>query len=145
MCDLKPNCEIDLVGERFHEATFLAKDARYDLAIVSIPRQGMPMGPLALADYKLHEEVVAIARPYDEDVSARPELAGSTGIVEGDLLCDSERYFRASCLDLTTDTEGGWSGGPVLNTHGQVVAVTITDAGGVPASFLRTLLRQQGL
>jgi serine protease Do len=107
-----------------YSAKVIGSDIRTDIAILKIDKKTIP---ISIGDYKSVNKgdwVIAIGSPYGLDWSI------SKGIVS-----HTARDTNKLLLMLQTDTpiNTGNSGGPLINTKGQVIAINsgmITDTGG---------------
>jgi TonB family protein len=114
------------------EAKILGVDARLAVAILAVSE--IKVAPLSLGnsdDIEVGEAVYIIDSPN----------AAREGIIGDDLTIDGKRYLKMSG-DLSDDSRGC----PVLNSRGEVIAVTVADPSrreacgfAVPASYLSRL------
>jgi S1-C subfamily serine protease len=137
----------------YHDAQVLSVDASTDLAALKIdPRDAQGIRPLELADsdnVQVGDSAIAIGYPLGLDRTA------TAGIVSGlDRSIDSPNGFS---IDKVIQTDApvnpGNSGGPLLNSKGQVIGVNsqiATAAGGgegnigisfaIPANTVKSVL-----
>lgn len=110
-------------------AKVIGSDVNLDLALLSIDRPRLT--PLILGDsndLKIGEWVVVLGNPFGEEVTASAGVLSSTGRdAAGSLLQDRGMGYRTYRLFLQTDARihRGNSGGPVLDTAGQVIGIAI--------------------
>jgi serine protease Do len=107
-------------------AKLVGRDPRLDLALLSIdvPR----LQPLALGnsdDLQVGEWLVVLGDPFGDEVSASVGVVSATGRdVAGSLVPGRAMSFR-TFLQTDARIHRGNSGGPVLDTAGQVVGVAV--------------------
>jgi S1-C subfamily serine protease len=109
---------IRIDGTRFR-ATVVAKDAANDLAVIAIDdTQGLPPGiPLAAQQPSAGERVFTIGYPHPDVLGNRPKVSeGIVGAVTG--IGDDPRI-----LQVSAPVQGGNSGGPLVNSKGEVIGV----------------------
>jgi S1-C subfamily serine protease len=127
-----------LVGTnlKYEIAGTVAVDAAHDLAILSL--RGLEARPLAIGDSNqiaVGDEVYAVGNPEGL------EGTFSQGIVSGIRHVDSD-----TILQITAPISPGSSGGPILNSNGQVIGIavaTVKDGQNlnlaIPSSYLTAL------
>lgn len=111
----------------------------WDLVLLRINRN---LNALPLDEHErtgIGEEVIAVGNPLGLQATV------SEGIVSGFRLIDAWEVVQ-----VTTDISPGSSGGPILNRHGEVVAVAtflLKDGNGLgfgtPAKYIRSLLARR--
>lgn len=113
-------------------------DVLHDLALVRITggveSESLQPFELAKAEPRMGETILALGNPYDIGISIVP------GTYNGLL----ENQYRKN-IHFTGALNPGMSGGPAVNTAGEVVGINVAGAGNsvsflVPASNLRALL-----
>lgn len=123
-------------------ATILAVDKEADLALLSVPSAEslkIPSLPLAPIDYNLDvgEDIFAVGNPEG--------LVGtiSPGIVSAGM----RSSLRKARIQISAPISHGSSGGPILNSRGEVVGVAVGSLSegqnlnfAVPVSLVRALL-----
>jgi len=104
-------------------ATLVGQDPDTDLAVLKIDPKDMQLKPLKLgnsSNLKIGEQIIAVGNPF--------ELAGSVtlGIVsqKGRLLPTERGYLIPGIIQIDAAVNPGNSGGPLLNSRGEVVGVT---------------------
>jgi S1-C subfamily serine protease len=104
-------------------ATLVGRDPDTDLAVLKIDPKDMQLKPLKLgnsSNLKIGEQIIAVGNPF--------ELAGSVtlGIVsqKGRLLPTERGYLIPGIIQIDAAVNPGNSGGPLLNSRGEVVGVT---------------------
>ncbi len=104
-------------------AMLVGRDPDTDLAVLKIDPKDMQLKPLKLgnsSNLKIGEQIIAIGNPF--------ELAGSVtlGIVsqKGRLLPTERGYLIPGIIQIDAAVNPGNSGGPLLNSRGEVVGVT---------------------
>jgi len=110
-------------------AKVIGRDVNLDIALLSVDRprlQPLPLGDSN--DLKIGEWLVVLGNPFGEEITASAGLVSSTGRdAAGSLLQDRGMGYRTFRLFLQTDARihRGNSGGPVLDTAGQVIGMAI--------------------
>jgi serine protease Do len=120
--------ELRVVLPDRHEvpAKLVGRDVRLDLALLSVdvPR----LLPLAMGnsdDLQVGEWLVVLGDPFGDEVSASVGVVSATGReVAGSLIPGRAMGFR-TFLQTDARIHRGNSGGPVLDTAGQVVGVAV--------------------
>jgi serine protease Do len=121
-----PELRVVLAGGQEVPARVVGRDARLDVALLSIdvPRPKM----LALGDsdeLKVGEWLVVLGDPFGDEVNATAGIVSATGRdAAGSLVPGRAMGFR-TFLQTDAHITRGNSGGPVLNTAGQVVGVAV--------------------
>jgi S1-C subfamily serine protease len=105
-------------GEKDHPATLAGRDPGTDLAVLKVEGLAAKPAPRAAgSSLKVGQLVLAVGRPSD--------LRASFGVIGS--LASGQRGWRGGGLDglVLTDAElyQGFSGGPLVNASGEVVAV----------------------
>ena len=129
------------MNKTFRIQGILAKDPRQDLVIIKVPDAGVPVLPIGRSDkVQIGESVYVSGNPI-----GFLEGTFSNGIVSG------VREFRIGRerIQITAPISGGNSGGPVLNSKGEVIgiAASVITTGqnlnfAVPAKYLTKLLNK---
>jgi serine protease Do len=107
-------------------AKVLGRDTALDLALLSIdvPR----LSPLPLGDsnnIQVGEWIVVLGNPFGDDVTASAGIVSATGREgAGSLVAGRQHGFR-TFIQTDADIHRGNSGGPVLDTAGQVIGVAV--------------------
>jgi S1-C subfamily serine protease len=113
------------------EAHVVGKDPSDDVAVLRIPTEGFTLHPLVLGDssaVQVGEPVLAIGNPFGYSRTL------TTGVISG-----RQRQIQApngvtitNVLQTDTPINPGSSGGPLLNTRGQVIGINsqIVTSGG---------------
>jgi serine protease Do len=115
-----------LPDRREAPARLVGRDVRLDLALLSVdvPR----LQPLALGnsdDLQVGEWLVVLGDPFGDEVSASVGIVSATGRdVAGSLVPGRAMGFR-TFLQTDARVHRGNSGGPVIDTAGQVVGVAV--------------------
>jgi serine protease Do len=109
-------------------AKVLGRDPRLDIALlqIDVPR----LHPLRLGNsdtVRVGEWVVALGNPFGDEVTASAGIISATGHEGGSLVQGPTLGFR-SYLQTDARIHRGNSGGPVLDTAGQVVGVAIATS-----------------
>jgi len=115
-----------LADRREVPAKLVGRDLRLDLALLSIdvPRlAALPMGNSD--DLQVGEWLVVLGNPFGDEVSASVGVVSATGRdVAGSLVPGRAMGFR-TFVQTDARIHRGNSGGPVLDTAGQVVGVAV--------------------
>jgi serine protease Do len=110
-------------------AKVVGRDPDLDLALLAVDRphlHALPMGDSN--DLKIGEWILVLGNPFGEEVTASAGLLSSTGReAAGSLMQDRGMGYRTFRMFLQTDARihRGNSGGPVLDTAGQVIGVAV--------------------
>lgn len=131
-------------GRTFDAVAIVGYDSDRDLALLKVPAKGLPTLALgASVSVKVGQRVVAFGAPWGLSGTA------TNGIVSAIRFHHS--LSGATLLQTDAAINPGSSGGPLVNTEGQVVGVvasTILKAQSlgfaVPADDLRSLIRSSG-
>ena len=155
---------VKIVGKKpkYDIAGFVAIDRYRDLVLLKV--QEAKASTLVLAegsafdDFKMVKEVKApiLVLADSNDVAVGDEVyavgnpQGLEGTFSKGIVSSVRKFGKDSLLQITAPISPGSSGGPVLNTEGKVVGVSVaTFKGGqnlnfaIPASYLRPLLSRQ--
>jgi serine protease Do len=133
--------EIQLMDERKFPAKVVGRDARTDLALLKIEANGLPVLPLGDSDkLEVGELVLAIGNPFGLEYSV------SLGIVsrKGRALGSAGPFDDYIQTDASVNP--GNSGGPLLNTRGEVIGINTAVvpnrrvAFAIPINLAKTLL-----
>ncbi len=107
-------------------AKVIGRDTQLDLALLSIESQGLQ--PLPLGDstnIKVGEWLVALGNPFGDDVTASVGVVSATGREgAGSLAAGRQMGFR-TFIQTDARIHRGNSGGPVIDTAGQVIGVAV--------------------
>lgn len=110
-------------------AKLIGRDVDLDIALLSVDRPRLTALPLGDSnDLKIGEWVVVLGNPFGEEVTASTGVISSTGKeAAGSLMQDRGMAYRTFRLFLQTDARihRGNSGGPVLDTAGQVIGMAV--------------------
>ncbi|MBM2823288.1 MAG: hypothetical protein HW413_2034 [Thermoleophilia bacterium] len=116
------------------EAQLVGSDPSTDLALLQVDTTASALTPLPLGDsdkVKVGDPVVAIGNPFGLDRTA------TSGIVSAlqRLITAPNRFTIDHVIQTDAPINHGNSGGPLLNSRGQVIGVnTQIETGGVPNS-----------
>lgn len=131
---------IKLVGK---DTTYIAEsiaaiDEEHDLALLKVTGISTPVLPLANSDtVQIGETIYAIGNP-------RGFLEGT---VSDGIISSIREEGNKKWLQMTAPISPGSSGGPVLNTRGEVIGISVGDIDGqnlnfaIPSNYLKALLR----
>jgi serine protease Do len=120
--------EVVLSGGATHKAKVLGRDQRLDLALlqIDVPR----LHALRLGDSdQLHvgEWIVVLGNAFGEEVTASAGIVSATGVA-GSLVQGPTLGYRAY-LQTDAHIHRGNTGGPVIDTAGQVIGVAVAPPG----------------
>lgn len=126
-------------GDVYDRIGVLARDERRDLAVLKIPGFDLPHVPLGNSNsVRTGSDVLAIGAPHGLDNTV------STGIISARREEDEGYHV----LQFTAPASQGSSGGPLLNSEGQVIAVASSKMPtgqnlnfALPINYARGLLR----
>ncbi|HDS29120.1 MAG TPA: trypsin-like serine protease [Candidatus Acetothermia bacterium] len=106
-----------IVEEKYrYTASVISSDADADIAILKIPATGLTWVPLGDSDQvDIEEEIRVFGYPLP---GAGVGLIVVSGIIQGTRTRDGVRWLQHNAT-----TAGGHSGGPVVNSQGQIIAV----------------------
>ncbi|GCE21802.1 S1C family serine protease [Dictyobacter kobayashii] len=129
-------------------ATLIGRDKTTDLALLRVPNLKLPAAVAATEPARVGQLVLALGRPSEDGAMASSGIVSALGgpvrTGQGTVL---ERYIRTDATPYP-----GFSGGPLLDTQGQVLGILTTGlANGVPlaipiaqAQSIADALAQQG-
>lgn len=124
-----PELQVVLPDRREVPAKLVGRDVRLDLALLSIdvPRLSpLPMGNSD--DLQVGEWLVVLGNPFGDEVTASVGVVSATGReVAGSLVPARAMGFR-TFVQTDARIHRGNSGGPVLDTAGQVVGVAVATS-----------------
>ena len=134
------------LGEQTMPCQVVATDTVHDLALLRVPRHGLPVLPLGDSEaVELAEEVRVVGYPLADVLGSSAKI--TQGSVAGIV---SKRRVKAFQIDAMVNP--GNSGGPLLNGRGAVIGVVNAQLVGqqifkvgfaVPAQYAKPLLAQQ--
>ncbi len=137
-----PMVDVELYGKKKTQAQVTFRDEKADVALLKVPVDNSPA--LALADsasVKQGDSVVAIGSPFAIDSATR-------GIISSLPSEEKDQPF----LQTDAALNPGNSGGPLLNSQGEVLGVAVRVLKGaqgmgfaLPSNDLLKLLNQQGV
>ncbi len=141
---------IELVDGSEYPARIVGRDARLDLAMLSVEMPRLPTLRLADSDeIEVGEWVVALGNPFGDEVTASAGIVSATGRdAPGSLVTGTALGFR-TYVQVDARIHRGNSGGPVLSTAGEVIGIAVAtgDRPGeisfvIPANRVRDALPQ---
>ena len=114
--------EVTLGDQTRYKAKFIGEDTRNDIALIQIDTQGHKLTPLPLGDSRnllVGQRVLAIGNPFGFHSTL------TTGIVSslGRTVQTSENTFIDEAIQTDASINRGNSGGPLLDSHGQVIGI----------------------
>ncbi len=139
--ELAGEIEVQLMDDRKFPARVVGRDARTDLALLKMDATGLPVLPLGDSDkLEVGELVLAIGNPFGLEYSV------SLGIVsrKGRALGSAGAFDDYIQTDASVNP--GNSGGPLLNTRGEVIGINTAVipnrrvAFAIPINLAKSLL-----
>jgi S1-C subfamily serine protease len=145
--------EVNFSGDDRVQATVVGVDPSTDLALLKINAQARALTPLPLGDsdaVRVGDAVVAIGNPFGLE---RTVTAGIVSALQREITAPNG-YIIDKVIQTDAPINQGNSGGPLLNTRGQVIGVNSQiepgDSGtgnlgigfAVPAATLREVVSQ---
>lgn len=141
--------EIELVDGTSFDAEVIGRDEATDLALIKVSKPDRDFAYLALGEsesVRVGEWVMAVGNPLDMDHTVTVGVVSAKGRVLG-LSAEGTSFENYIQTDAAINL--GNSGGPLVNTRGEVVAInTAINARGqnlgfaVPVNILRQILPQ---
>lgn len=114
------------------EATLVGTDPSTDVAVLQVETSANALTPLSLGDsdkVRVGDPVVAIGNPFGLD---RTATAGIVSAVQRLINSPDPRFTIDHVIQTDAPINHGNSGGPLLNTRGQVIGVnTQIETGGI--------------
>ena len=114
--------EVTLGDQSRFKAKLIGADSRNDIALIKIDPKGRKLSPLVLGDSRnllVGQRVLAIGNPFGFQSTL------TTGIVSslGRTVQTGESTFIDEAIQTDAAINRGNSGGPLLNSHGQVIGI----------------------
>jgi putative serine protease PepD len=114
--------EVILGDQSRYPAKFIGADQRNDVALVKIDPKGKQLAALPLGDsstLQVGQKVLAIGDPFGFQSTL------TTGVVSalGRTVQTSETTFIDAAIQTDASINRGNSGGPLINTHGEVIGI----------------------
>ena len=114
--------EVTLGDLTRYKAKLIGEDTRNDIALIQIDTQGHKLTPLTLGDSRnllVGQRALAIGNPFGFSSTL------TTGIVSalGRTVQTSENTFIDEAIQIDASINRGNSGGPLLDSHGQVIGI----------------------
>src|SRR3989475_125146 len=114
--------EVVLGDQSHHAAKFIGADQRNDVALIKIDPKGKKLVTLSLGDssaLQVGQKVLAIGNPFGFQSTL------TTGIVSalGRTVQTSQSTFIDEAIQTDAAINRGNSGGPLINSHGQVIGI----------------------
>lgn len=114
--------EVTLGDQSRFKAKLIGADSRNDIALIKIDPKGRKLTPLVLGDSRnllVGQRVLAIGNPFGFQSTL------TTGIVSslGRTVQTSESTFIDEAIQTDAAINRGNSGGPLLNSHGEVIGI----------------------
>ncbi|MGH9716876.1 MAG: S1C family serine protease [Candidatus Acidiferrales bacterium] len=114
--------QVTLGDQSRYMAKFIGADKRNDIALIKIDLHGRKVTPLPLGDSRnllVGQRVLAIGNPFGFQSTL------TTGVISslGRTVQTDENTFIDQAIQTDAAINRGNSGGPLLNTHGQVIGI----------------------
>lgn len=114
--------EVTLGDQSRYKAKLIGADTRNDIALIQIDTKGKKLTPLPLGDSRnlqVGQRVLAIGNPFGFSGTL------TTGIVSslGRTVQTSDTTFIDDAIQTDAAINRGNSGGPLLNSHGEVIGI----------------------
>ncbi len=114
--------EVTLGDQSRYKAKLIGADTRNDIALIQIDPRGRKITPLPLGDSRnllVGQRVLAIGNPFGFQSTL------TTGIVSslGRTVQTSDTTFIDDAIQTDAAINRGNSGGPLLNSHGEVIGI----------------------
>ena len=146
---------VTLSDGRQYQARLVDQVERYDLAVLQIQGENLPVAKLAGGnDLQIGEWAIAIGSPYGY-LLADTQPTVTVGVISAlnrDIKRSSGEREYLGMIQTDAAINPGNSGGPLVNTQGEVVGINtfiFSDSGGsvgigfaVPASRVNTVLQE---
>jgi putative serine protease PepD len=143
--------KVTLWNGKAYDARIVGADASTDLAVIKVDAPGSVLAPLSLADssrIQVGDNVVAIGSPFGLEQTV---TAGIVSALHREMTSPNGFTIDDS-IQTDAAINHGNSGGPLLNSSGQVIGVNSqieSDAGGnegvgfaIPSSTTKSIVRQ---
>jgi S1-C subfamily serine protease len=132
------NVKISFSGNDELDATVVGKDPSTDVAVLQVNAHSRSLSPLPLGDsdqVQVGDAVVAIGNTLSLD---RTATVGVVSALQDGIDAPSGAPAAADAIQTDATINHGNSGGPLINTHGQVIGITsqlgVAGAGGSPGT-----------
>jgi S1-C subfamily serine protease len=114
--------QVTLGDQSRYIAKYIGADTRNDIALIQIDARGRKLTPLPLGDSRnliVGQRVLAIGNPFGFQSTL------TTGVISslGRTVQTDENTFIDEAIQTDAAINRGNSGGPLLNTHGQVIGI----------------------
>jgi putative serine protease PepD len=114
--------EVVLGDQSRYKAKFIGADQRNDIALIQIDTRGYKLTPLTLGDSRnliVGQRVLAIGNPFGFQSTL------TTGVVSslGRTVQTGDSTFIDEAIQTDASINRGNSGGPLLNSHGEVIGI----------------------
>jgi putative serine protease PepD len=114
--------EVILGDQSHYKAKYIGADTRNDIALIQIDPRGHKLVPLKLGDSRnllVGQRVLAIGNPFGFQSTL------TTGVVSslGRTVQTGDNTFIDEAIQTDASINQGNSGGPLLNSHGEVIGI----------------------
>lgn len=112
---------VSLPDGRTFEASHVASDISFDLAVLKVEENDLPVAPLGESnDILVGEWAIAIGNPFD----LGPTVSlGVVSALDRDFPEPQGDYYYRDMIQTDADINPGNSGGPLVNSLGQVIGI----------------------
>ena len=112
-----------VLGDRTrYAAKFIGADQRNDVALIKVEAKGKPLAALPLGDsstLQVGQKVLAIGNPFGFQSTLTTGVVGALGRT----VQTSETTIIDEAIQTDAAINHGNSGGPLLNSHGEVIGI----------------------
>ncbi|QDT42903.1 Putative serine protease HhoA precursor [Gimesia alba] len=118
---------VTLFNGKSYSATFVGADAINDIAVIKIEEEPQILHPVTMADssrLKVGQRVFAIGNPFGLE---RTMTCGIISSLNRSLKLRGNRTIK-SIIQIDAAVNPGNSGGPLLNSHGQLIGINTAIA-----------------
>ncbi len=108
-------------------ATVVGRDPKHDLAVIKIDGSSrLEPAPLGDSDrLQVGEWVVALGNPFGDEITASAGIVSARGRTSKDRIIGAPRVNYRSFIQTDAAINAGNSGGPLINTAGEVVGMSV--------------------
>jgi serine protease Do len=112
---------VSLPDGRTLEASHIASDINFDLAVLKVKERNLPIAPLGdSSDILVGEWVIAIGNPFDLGPTVS---VGVVSALNRDFPEPQGNYYYRDMIQTDAAINPGNSGGPLVNALGQVIGI----------------------
>lgn len=123
-----PDPLVQVTGRgRHYASTVVYFDPDLDVAILAVPGLPAPTLPVASQSAATGDDVTALGFPLAGGYSSAPGRVQSTAVVRGSDIY-AQKAVQRPVVSATTHLQAGNSGGPLVNSDGQMVGLVFAKA-----------------